>query len=45
MARIRSGNKPGPVPVRKPATKKRKPGGSSSAANGGPHPMRGVIEP
>ena len=44
MARIRNGNKPGPVPVRKPATKKRKPGGSSSAANGGPHPMQGVIE-
>ena len=44
MARIRSGNKPGPVPVRKPATKKKEPSGNNSAAQPGPHPMQGVIE-
>ena len=44
MARIREGKKTGPVAVPKLAAKKGGPGGNSSAANGGPHPMQGVIE-
>jgi hypothetical protein len=44
MARIRNGNKPGPLAVRKPATKKRGPAGNSSAAQPGPHAMQGVVE-
>jgi hypothetical protein len=44
MARIRNGNKPGPVAVRKPATKQRVPVANSSAAQGGLHPTQGVIE-
>ncbi len=44
MARIRSGNKPGPVPVRKLAAKKKEPSGNNSAAQPGPHPMQGVVE-
>ena len=43
MARIREGKKPGPVAVRKLAAKKGGPGANSSAVNGGPHPMQGVI--
>jgi hypothetical protein len=44
MARIRNGNKPGPLAVRKPATKKRGPVANSSVAQPGPHPMQGVVE-
>src|SRR6266853_1627746 len=44
MARRRNGKNPGPVAVRKLAAKKSGPGGNSSAAPGGPHPMQGVIE-
>src|SRR6266853_3291317 len=44
MARIRKGKNRGPVAVRKLAAKKSGPGGNSSAAHEGPHPMQGVIE-
>jgi hypothetical protein len=44
MARIRNGNRPGPVAVRKPATKKTMPVANSSAAQPGPHAMQGVVE-
>ena len=44
MARIRKGKNRGPVAVRKLAAKKSGPGGNSSAAYEGPHPMQGVIE-
>src|SRR6266849_4555321 len=44
MARIRKGKNRGPVAVRKLATNKSGPGGNSSAAHEGPHPMPGVIE-
>ena len=44
MARIRKGKNSGLVAVRKLAAKKSGPGGNSSAAPAGPHPMPGVIE-
>ena len=44
MARIRKGKNRGPVAVLKLAAKKSGPGGNSSAAHEGPHPMQGVIE-
>ena len=44
MARIRKGKNRGPVAVRELAAKKSGPGGNSSAAHEGPHPMQGVIE-
>src|ERR1700687_1007708 len=44
IARIRKTKNPGPVAVRKPAAKKGGPGADTSAANGGPHAVQGVIE-
>ena len=44
MARIPRGKNPTPVAVRGLAAKKTAPAEDSGAANGGPHPVRRVIE-